>query len=93
MGFLLKVNEAYDLGYQGARSILSHFGKQYVLTLRHHLTFESELLARLVGNEEELDGEILKQFRKIDGLTKRTRERHLVRIETLKRESRRVMAH
>ena len=90
--FLLRVIEAYDLGYHGAKGILSCYLKRYVSILRHHLTAESELLARWVDNEEQRDTEILAQFKKIERGVKRTRQRGIIRMEALKKESLTVTA-
>ena len=90
--FLLRVVEAYDLGYQGAKGILACYTKRYTLILRQHIKFESELLTRWVNDQEHRDVEVLKQFKKIDYRVKRIRERGIVRMEALKRESLTVTA-
>jgi hemerythrin-like domain-containing protein len=90
--FLLRVIEAYDLGYQGAKGILACYVKRYTLILRQHIKFESELLTRWVNDQEHRDVEVLKQFKKIDYGVKRIRERGIVRMEALKRESLTVTA-
>lgn len=90
--FLLKVIEAYDLGYQGAKVILACYTKRYSLILRQHIKFESELLARWINDQEHRDVEILKQFKKMDSGVKKIRDRGIVRMEVLKRESQTVTA-
>ncbi len=90
--FLLMVIEAYDLGYQGAKRILACYTNRYISILRQHLKFENELLTRWVDNQEQRDKEIFKKFKKIDGGLKRTRERGIIRMETLKKESLTVTA-
>jgi hemerythrin-like domain-containing protein len=87
--FLLRVVEAYDLGYQGAKGVFAHYASQYIAILRQH---QNELLTMWVEDHEQRDGELLKEFKKIDGGVKRTRERGLIRMETLKREMRTVAA-
>jgi len=90
--FLLKVIEAYDLGYQGARGVFSHYAKQYIYILRQHLKFENDLLHRWIVGHDQRDTQLLKEMKKIDGGVKKTRERGLIRMETLKREMRMVAA-
>jgi hemerythrin-like domain-containing protein len=90
--FLLRVVDAYDLGYHGAKGILACYAKRYISILRQHLKHENELLTRWVDNQEHRDGEILKQFRKIDRRVKRVRERGIIRMEALRRESQMVTA-
>jgi len=84
--FLFKVIDAYDLGYHGARAVFARYGGQYVFALRQYIKLENELVIRWVGDREERDKEILKQFRKIKGRVKRYSERGLTRMETLKSE-------
>jgi hemerythrin-like domain-containing protein len=90
--FLLKVVEAYDLGYQGARRVFSHYAQQYIYVLRQHLRLESDLLRRWIVDHGQPDSQLLKELKKIDGGVKKTRERGLVRMETLKRDMRTVAA-
>ncbi|MBN2225649.1 MAG: hemerythrin domain-containing protein [Deltaproteobacteria bacterium] len=90
--FLLMVIEAYDLGYQGARGIFAYYAKRYIWILRQHLKLENELLIKWIDNQEHRDGEILRQFKKIEVRVKRTRERGIVRMEALKRESQMIRA-
>lgn len=90
--FLLKVVEAYDLGYQGARGVFSHYAKQYIYILRQHLKLENDLLHRWIVGHDQRDTQLLRELKKIDGGVKKTRERGLIRMETLKREMRMVAA-
>ncbi len=90
--FLLKVVEAYDLGYQGARGVFPHYSRQYVYILRQHLKLENELLHRLILDHGQHDGQLLRELKKVDGGVQKTRERGLVRMETLRREMRMVAA-
>jgi hemerythrin-like domain-containing protein len=90
--FFIQVIEAYDLGYQGAKWILAFYTRKYVSLLRNHLELETELLARLVDNQEQRDGEILRQFKEIDSGIRKTRERGIIRMESLKKESQLVKA-
>ncbi len=90
--FLLRAVEAYDLGYQGAKVILGSYSKRYISTLRQHLVLESELIVRWVGNQEQRDVEILKQFKRIDDGARRIKKRGIIKMEALKRESLTVTA-
>jgi hemerythrin-like domain-containing protein len=90
--FLLKVVEAYDLGYQGARGVFPHYARQYVYILRQHLKLENELLQSLITDYGQRDGLLLRELKKIDGGVQKKRERGLIRMETLKREMRMVAA-
>jgi hemerythrin-like domain-containing protein len=90
--FLLKVVEAYDLGYQGARGVFSHYAKQYIYILRQHLKNEGDILHRWIVGHDQRDTQLLRELKKIDGGVKKTRERGLVRMEMLKREMRMVAA-
>ncbi len=90
--FLLRVVEAYDLGYEGAKSVFAHYAKQYISILRQHIKLENELLARWVDDQEQRDGEILRRIKKVDGGAKRTKERGLIRMEMLRKELRTVAA-
>jgi hemerythrin-like domain-containing protein len=90
--FLLKVVEAYDLGYQGARSVFSHYAKQYIYILRQHLKLENDLLHRWIVGHDQRDTQLLRELKRIDGGVRKTRERGLIRMETLKREMRMVAA-
>lgn len=90
--FLLKVVEAYDLGYQGARGVFPHYAKQYIYILREHLKLENELVARLILDHGQHDGQLLRELKKLDGGVQKKRERGMVRMETLKRELRMVAA-
>jgi hemerythrin-like domain-containing protein len=90
--FLLKVVEAYDLGYQGARGVFPHYARQYVYILRQHLKLENELLRSLITDYGQRDGMLLRELMKIDGGVQKKRERGLIRMETLKREMRMVAA-
>jgi hemerythrin-like domain-containing protein len=90
--FLLKVIEAYDLGYQGARAVFPHYATQYIHVLRQHLSLESDLLHRWIVGHDRRDAQLLSELKKIDGVIKKTRERGRIRMETLKRDMRMVAA-
>jgi hemerythrin-like domain-containing protein len=90
--FLLKVIEAYDLGYQGARAVFSRYATQYIHVLRQHLTLEADLLHRWIVGHNQRDTQLLRELKKIDGGVRKTRERGLVRMESLKRDMRMVAA-
>ncbi len=90
--FLLRVVEAYDLGYQGARGVFSHYAGRYAHILRQHLKLENDLLHRWIVGHDQRDTQLLRELKKIDGGVKKTRERGLIRMETLKREMRMVAA-
>jgi len=91
--FLLKVIEAYDLGYQGAKGVLAYHAKRYIEILRQHLAFENELVARLVDDQERRDVEVLRQFKKVARDAKKIRERGIIRMDALKRESLMISGH
>ena len=61
-------------------------------TLREYIGLEKELLIKWVGDREERDREMLKQFRKIRGRIKRNSQRGLMRTETLRSEMGNVTA-
>jgi len=90
--FLLKVVEAYDLGYQGARGVFSHYAMQYIYILRQHLKIEGDLLHRWIVDHNQRDTQILRELKKIDSGVRKTRERGFIRMETLKRDMRMVAA-
>ena len=90
--FLLRVVEAYDLGYQGAKGVFAHYAKQYISILRQHLKLQNDLLSMWIEDQEQRDAELLKEFKKLDGGVKKTRERGMIRMETLKKELRTVAA-
>jgi len=82
--FLFKVIDAYDLGYDGARKVFARYAGQYLSALRQYIGLEKELLIMLIGDREERDKEILKQFKKIRGRVKTKNERGLVRVQALR---------
>jgi hemerythrin-like domain-containing protein len=84
--FLFKVIDAYDLGYNGARAVFARYADQYLYAITQYIRLEGELLVELVGDREERDQEMLKQFRKIKRNVRRTSERGIVRMETLRNE-------
>lgn len=84
--FLFKVIDAYDLGYHGARKVFALYAGKYVSALRQYMGLEKELTIRLVGNREERDRELLKQFKKIRVRVRRNSQRGLLRTETLRSE-------
>jgi hemerythrin-like domain-containing protein len=90
--FLLKVIEAYDLGYQGARAVFPHYAAQYIYVLRQHLRLESDLLHRWIVGHDQRDAQLLSELKKIEGGVRKTRERGRIRMETLKRDMRMVAA-
>ncbi len=90
--FLFKVIDAYDLGYHGARSVFARYAGQYVFALRQYIKLENEMLIKWIGDREERDKEILKQFRKIKGRVRKSSERGLMRTETLRSELNTVTA-
>lgn len=90
--FLLKVIEAYDLGYQGARTVFSHYAVQYIHVLRQHLSTENDLIGRWIAGRDQSDSRLLRELKKIDGEVRKTRERGRIRMETLKRDMRMVAA-
>jgi len=90
--FLLKVIEAYDLGYQGARGVFAHYALQYMYILKQHLKLENDLLHRWIVGHDQRDTQVLKELKKLDGGVRKTRERGLIRMETLKKEMRMVAA-
>jgi hemerythrin-like domain-containing protein len=84
--FLFKVIDAYDLGYNGARAVFARYADQYLQVLTQYIRLESELLVELVGDREERDQEMLKQFKKIKRNARRTSERGIIRMETIRNE-------
>lgn len=90
--FLLKVIEAYDLGYHGAISIFARYSIDYINNLRRRLKLEKELLGRYEDSLKDIDVDLLNEFKKVDRQLGRIRERGLVRMENLKKEYRRVAA-
>ena len=90
--FLLDVIEAYDLGYQGARSVFAHYSGNYLDILRKHMNHERELLRRCEDTLKDIDLELLREVKSIDGGGMRMREKGLSRIEELMREFRKVAA-
>ena len=90
--FLLKVIEAYDLGYHGAMIIFARYSIDYIRTLKRHLELEKELLDRYENALKHIDVDLLNEFKKVDRQLIRIRERGLVRMENLKKEYRRVAA-
>jgi len=90
--FLLRVIEAYDLGYQGARGVYVHYSKNFIEMLREHMKNEEMLWTRVASKLKKADGKLVEEFNRIDNSMKRLREKGLVRMETLKREYRKVAA-
>jgi hemerythrin-like domain-containing protein len=90
--FLLRVIEAYDLGYQGARGVYVHYSKNFIDMLRAHLKKEEALWASLASKLKKADSKLVEEFSRIDDSMKRVREKGLSRMETLKKEYRKVAA-
>jgi len=90
--FLLEVIEAYDLGYQGARGVFSHYAGQYISVFRGHRKYENDVLHRWIVGHDRHDNQLLRELKRIDGGAKKTRERGLVRIQMLWRDMRKVAA-
>jgi len=90
--FLLRVIEAYDLGYQGARGVYVHYSKNFITMLREHMKSEEVLWASLAAKLKKADSKLVEEFNRIDTSMKRIREKGLVRMETLKKEYRKVAA-
>ena len=90
--FLLRVIEAYDLGYQGARGVYVHYSKSFIEMLRKHLKSEEALWASMAPELEKADSTLVEELSRIDSSMKRLREKGLVRMETLKKEYRKVAA-
>ncbi|MBN1882253.1 MAG: hypothetical protein JW885_08785 [Deltaproteobacteria bacterium] len=90
--FLLRVIEAYDLGYQGARGVYVHYSKSFIEMIREHMKNEEALWARMASKLKKADSKLVEEFTRIDSPVKRLREKGLTRMETLKREYRKVAA-
>jgi hemerythrin-like domain-containing protein len=90
--FLLKVVEAYDLGYDGAKWVFARYAGRYISSLRQRLEGEKEILPTWIEDREQRDREILKKLKKINGEERRRRERAMARIESLKQELEKVAA-
>jgi hemerythrin-like domain-containing protein len=90
--FLLKVVDTYDIGYDGARGVFSRYAGQYLSVLTDYFVLVNKLIARRVGDQEELDREVLRQLKKINEHARRVRTRRLVRMEMLRNELSNVAA-
>ena len=90
--FLLRVIEAYDLGYQGARGVYVHYSKSFIEMLRKHMKSEEVMWASMASKLKKADSKLVEEFSRIDGSMKRLREKGLTRMETLKKEYRKVAA-
>ncbi len=90
--FLLRVVEAYDLGYHGSKSVFAHYAKQYTAVLRQYIRLVNGLLAKWVDGQEQRDKQVLRELKKIDGRAKKIRERRIIRVEILQKELRTVAA-
>lgn len=90
--FLLRVIEAYDLGYQGARGVYVHYSKDFIKLFREHMKNEESLWINVAAKLKKADGMLVEEFNRIDNSMKRIREKGLVRMETLKKEYRKVAA-
>jgi len=90
--FLLYVIEAYDLGYNGAKTVFARYSKDYISLIKKHMEFETELFGRSEDHLKDLDAKLLKEFKRIRGVPRKMRERAHIRIRTLEREYQKVAA-
>jgi hypothetical protein len=90
--FLQTVIEAYDLGYRGAMGAFPQYCRNYVQLIENHINLVNEIIRKSEDSMKDVDKELLKEMKMINGRLKRIHKKGVSRMEVLMKEFSKVAA-